>query len=540
MIILTSFFYVSLFPFGIVITVTGVFWAYVIEIIGISCWYRKPVKLNEKLAVFYMRWSNIIILVNYAGNLIFIDDFLSLGSWKLVYTILIIVFSFFPSLYICPCFIPKVEESNYEDDYFEFETDYVRENPITEKEGREHYIEQMKKKGLISEEEGNDIMKKPSNVSLKKLYYERKKEKEEKTKPKTRNSQNLIYDYRRVQVVQERTDTTNPLQTEENCILPLNENSQRPNNTNREYKIQIKKLPKNDFQDIHQIEQQSESENESESHRELHKERQSENQDDSHIKHQPENVVEIRVEKQAQDKKENQSEDQNESQSECEWKSINWTGGKKESQEEGQGELQKEPKKECETESQSKPEGECQSESRKEAQSEPQKEPQKESEKEPLKKSQDERQSEMQKEPQKEFHQTDLQLLNESNESNESPSDLQKELLGESQSELQKEPKKEFQDECQSDLEGDSKIEFQKEPQKEPEEEPEKEPIKEPIEEPEKESEKPKKELQDECQSELQKTPHVEFEKKRMLSYSSTLKRDSDFEIDTWKKSKEC
>ena len=72
--ILMTFFYLPLVPSGPIITLFGVILNYFIEKFKCLKVYKKPFKLNEKIAFFYIDYFVVVIFIGAIGNYIFLSN----------------------------------------------------------------------------------------------------------------------------------------------------------------------------------------------------------------------------------------------------------------------------------------------------------------------------------------------------------------------------------------------------------------------------------------------------------------------------------
>ena len=158
--ILMSFFYIPIFPLGIVISFLGFIFAYWLEKYNFANMYKMPEMLNRQIAEFYTNYFVLVFFVYGIGDYVFLHDSYNTNAWSLVNIIVFGVLIIFPYHQMLTFDYLKFEESqiheqDYNDKYTSFTTDYERANPMTEKEGKLRFLEAKKAKGQIKEDEFN-------------------------------------------------------------------------------------------------------------------------------------------------------------------------------------------------------------------------------------------------------------------------------------------------------------------------------------------------------------------------------------------------
>jgi hypothetical protein len=156
--ILMSFFYIPIFPLGIIISFLGFIFAYWIEKYNFANMYKIPEMLNRQITEFYTNYFVLVFFVYGIGDYVFLRDTYENRTWSLVNIIIFGVLIIFPYHQMLTFDYLKFEESqiyekDYDEKYTEFTNDYERANPMTEKEGKLRFLEAKKAKGEIKEEE---------------------------------------------------------------------------------------------------------------------------------------------------------------------------------------------------------------------------------------------------------------------------------------------------------------------------------------------------------------------------------------------------
>jgi hypothetical protein len=116
------------------------------------------------------------------GDYVFIKDNYRNKSWAICNILLFGILIFIPYNHFFAFDGLGVNESelkkeNYDDMYFNFYNDYERSNPMTRKEGMKHFINILKEKNLLKDEEFEEILKNIENINLMEIYYESKRTK---------------------------------------------------------------------------------------------------------------------------------------------------------------------------------------------------------------------------------------------------------------------------------------------------------------------------------------------------------------------------
>lgn len=174
-------FYIPILPLGAPISFLGFILLYLIEKINVLYFYRRPEKINGSLTLTYMNFFKFIIFIYSISVYVFIGDIYTLNEkYHLIAIILfgvlnIIPFdSFFKRLSFLK--ITDLNKSKYSDIYFELGMTYDMSNPMTKSKGFEKYIDKLKEKNIINEDEYRELLVKvstdPSDII--EMYYKKK------------------------------------------------------------------------------------------------------------------------------------------------------------------------------------------------------------------------------------------------------------------------------------------------------------------------------------------------------------------------------
>lgn len=188
--LLMSFFYIPIFPLGILISFIGFVFGYFLEKYNFSTMYKRPEMLNSRICEFYSNYFILNFFMLGVGDYVFIKDNYKNKSWAICNILLFGILIFVPYNHIFAFDCLGVNESelkkeNYDDMYFNFYNDYERSNPMTRKEGMKHFIKILKEKSLIKDEEFEEILKNIENINLMEIYYESKRTKRQVSIKKT-------------------------------------------------------------------------------------------------------------------------------------------------------------------------------------------------------------------------------------------------------------------------------------------------------------------------------------------------------------------
>ena len=176
---LLTLFCISIFPFGIIISIIGFGFGYILELFNFTHIYSKPEMINEKICLFYMEYFTIYISVFVLGELIFSESIFTSEIWVVINLIIFLVLSILPytKLLDFNCLKLKskyINNTNIEDVYFSFYNDYQRQNPITKIDGLKNYINKLRINGYISQKVYNFSYMNIDTINVMELYYRSK------------------------------------------------------------------------------------------------------------------------------------------------------------------------------------------------------------------------------------------------------------------------------------------------------------------------------------------------------------------------------
>ena len=245
--LLMSFFYMPIFPLSSFMSLSGFLLGYFLEKFNFTNLYKRPEMLNSKICEFYSKYLFVNYFMLGLGEFVFLRDEEKDNKWNfiniMVFGILIII----PYNEIFNFDFIGINESDlkqekYEDIYFTFYNDYERANPMTKKEGMKRFINKLKEKNFLQENEYNEIQKNIENINLMEVYYESKKYSRENT---------IKSSYRRQDTIRKKTNKNSYISNFNNFIkhnkeyvlnylLSLGKKQNNANkNTNNKISVQI-------------------------------------------------------------------------------------------------------------------------------------------------------------------------------------------------------------------------------------------------------------------------------------------------------------
>ena len=153
-----TFFYLPLFPFGIIFSICGFILGFYLEKFNIGHTYKRPEMLNEAICKFYVSYYEVNFLMLALGDFVFLRDNFTINYWQYVNLILfsislIIPYGQYLSFNLLGVNQSQIINQDYNDAYFTFYIDYERMNPFTRKIGTINYLKRLKEKDYITEEE---------------------------------------------------------------------------------------------------------------------------------------------------------------------------------------------------------------------------------------------------------------------------------------------------------------------------------------------------------------------------------------------------
>ena len=178
--LLMTFFYMPIFPFSMLISSIGFILGYYLEKYNFTTKYKRPEMLNSKICEFYSNYFIFNFFMLGLGDYIFLKDNRPNNNWQICNIFLFGLLILIPYNQIFNFDFLGMNESDlkqekYEDIYFTFYNDYERSNPMTKKEGIKRFINKLKERNFIKEQEFEKIYKNIENINLMEIYYDSRK-----------------------------------------------------------------------------------------------------------------------------------------------------------------------------------------------------------------------------------------------------------------------------------------------------------------------------------------------------------------------------
>jgi len=175
-VVLTTFFYMSLFPLGVVFSIVGLLLSYFLEIVHLG-FYKRPEILNSRLCKCFVYNFKVAMAVFAIGNYIFLHDVDKHSdiNWSLINLILFIVIVFIPydsiKFNLLGVKEGDITKGSYDEYELMFPTDYEKQNPLTKKEAMIKYFERLRSKNLIDKIQSDYLINKIQKESSMANYY---------------------------------------------------------------------------------------------------------------------------------------------------------------------------------------------------------------------------------------------------------------------------------------------------------------------------------------------------------------------------------
>ncbi len=156
--LLQTFFYLPIFPLGIVFSICGLILAFYLEKYNIGHIYKRPEMMNETICKFYVNFFEVNFLMLALGDYIFLNNNFAIEYWPIInisvfFILLIIPYGQYLNFNLIGINQSQIINKKYDEVYFTFYNDYERMNPFTRKIGTINYLKRLKEKDYISEEE---------------------------------------------------------------------------------------------------------------------------------------------------------------------------------------------------------------------------------------------------------------------------------------------------------------------------------------------------------------------------------------------------
>ena len=195
--LLMTFFYLPLFPLGIVFSICGLFLGFYLEKYNIGHRYKRPEMMNETICKFYAHFFEVNFLVLALGDYIFLQEKYRIDYWPFINLAIFFILLIIPyGEYLSFNFIGKnqsqIINKNYDDVFFTFYNDYERINPFTRKMGTINYLKRLREKDYITEEEFENYKKQIEKLNFIQIIALAQSSKINRTKRSLGNKQLLL------------------------------------------------------------------------------------------------------------------------------------------------------------------------------------------------------------------------------------------------------------------------------------------------------------------------------------------------------------
>ena len=193
--LLMTFLYISIFPFGIIISFCGFCLCFLLEKFNFCKIYKKPEMLGSKIFKFCINYFVIILFAYTIGDFLFLRNIFNSNIWSYINIITFGVLIFIPYSKLLTIDYLKVNKydiftKEYKD-CISFTQDYERANPINKKEGKITYLKKLKDKQIISENEYQNYLKDIYNINIMQVYYRNKKDESKINSNEKENNDNV-------------------------------------------------------------------------------------------------------------------------------------------------------------------------------------------------------------------------------------------------------------------------------------------------------------------------------------------------------------
>ena len=175
-VVLTTLFYMSLFPLGAVFSFVGLVLSYFLEIVHLG-FYKRPEMLNSNLCKWFMYNFKFAVAIFAIGNFIFLRDVEKHFdiNWSLINLILFIVIAVIPyhsfKFNLLGISEGEMTKGSYDEYELTFPTDYEKENPLTKKEATIKYFERLKQLNVLNNIQYNFLVDKVKKENHMINYY---------------------------------------------------------------------------------------------------------------------------------------------------------------------------------------------------------------------------------------------------------------------------------------------------------------------------------------------------------------------------------
>ena len=172
-----TFFYLPIFPLGFIISFLGFILGYFLELYNFTRRYKRPEMLNETISKVYADNFIIILFIGGVGDLFFFYEIFPNKSMSLVNFIIFLILIFIPYSKFLTCnFIGEKSKSEQlkalSQKFLELYSNYEIQNPFTKIEGFKHYINELQKNNLLTDNALENANENIDKLNVMEIYYQ--------------------------------------------------------------------------------------------------------------------------------------------------------------------------------------------------------------------------------------------------------------------------------------------------------------------------------------------------------------------------------
>jgi hypothetical protein len=174
-ILLSSLFYMSIFPLGTVFGLVALILSYFLETYYLG-YYKRPEILNSRLCKFFLQNFKIVISFFFIGNYLFFSSINKTHKfWHTFNFIFFIIIAFIPynsfRFNLLDMTEGEAKKGSYEDYELLFPTDYEKQNPLTKKKAMIKYLTKLEQMNFIDKSQSDYLKNKVNKESIMDNYY---------------------------------------------------------------------------------------------------------------------------------------------------------------------------------------------------------------------------------------------------------------------------------------------------------------------------------------------------------------------------------
>ena len=174
-ILLSSLFYMSIFPLGTVFGLVALILSYFLETYYLG-YYKRPEILNSRLCKFFLQNFKIVISFFFIGNYLFLSSINKTHKfWHTFNFIFFIITAFIPyhsfRFNLLDMTEGEAKKGSYEDFELLFPTDYEKQNPLTKKKAMIKYLKKLEQMNFIDKAQSDYLKSKVNKESIMDNYY---------------------------------------------------------------------------------------------------------------------------------------------------------------------------------------------------------------------------------------------------------------------------------------------------------------------------------------------------------------------------------